>query len=93
MLTPTGPNRTAAQRRSGSGRYTSAGMLPSPAVGQAKTRTLTATSPPPIRQASIQRAGDAFPWGARALAIQVQVRIAGASIRYARASERNQTRQ
>ena len=59
VLTPTGPNRTAARRKSGSGRYTSAGMPPPAAVGPLKTRTLIASSPQPIRQASTQRARDA----------------------------------
>ena len=37
VLTPAGPNRTAARRRSGSGRYTSAGTSPSVAVDPLKT--------------------------------------------------------
>src|SRR5262249_8576344 len=77
VLTPSGPNRTAAQRRNGRGRYTSAGTLPSTGVGQKKTPTPIAISPQPSRQASIAR--EALLRVVRAAVIQV--RIAGVTAR------------
>ena len=52
-----------------------------------------ATRPQPMSPASIQRSREVLSDQMRALAIEVQVRIAGASIRNARASERSHTRQ
>ena len=43
VLTPAGPNRTAAQRRNGRGRYTSSGNPALPRVRPLKTRTPIAT--------------------------------------------------
>jgi hypothetical protein len=90
-LTPGGPKRTAAQSRSGKGRYTSVGTLPSVAGGRRKTPTLTASSPPAIRQASTTRAPDGLPETARTA--PMDVRSAGATVRKASPSDRNQTRQ
>src|SRR5262245_17370178 len=91
MLTPSGPKRMAAQRRSGRGRYTRAGTLPSPALGQLKTRAQMAINRQTIRQISTRR-GTKTTLGA-VYATPMQRRIAGAKGKNATGLERNQTRQ
>src|SRR5262245_54540646 len=77
-VAPRGPNRTAAQRRNGSGRYISAGALVSKALDQMKTRAVMRSRPAPSRPASMLRARDALQ--ALVSGNLTQVRIAGARV-------------
>ena len=76
-MTPRGPNRAAAQRRNGNGRYISAGMFAStPTV---KTRAVVRSRPAPSRPASMLRARDVLHRVVRGKLSQV--RIAGANVK------------
>src|SRR5262249_19573299 len=88
-VAPRGPNRTAAQRRNGNGRYISAGAWASMPAGQVKTRTVVRSRPAPSTPASMLRPrGRVQTVGGKGS----RARIAGARVGWPKASVRNHER-